>query len=59
MATMGRGKKAVAHGWNAINKQRDEKSKKLREETEKKEKEISKEEHEKRLQRLKEIGLIK
>ena len=35
MAVMGRKKKAVAAGWNAINKQRDEESKKLQEKAKK------------------------
>lgn len=58
MAIMGRKKRAVAAGWNAINKQRDEESKKLKEQTEKKE-EITKEEHESRLKMLKDLGLVK
>lgn len=58
MAIMGRKKKAVARGWEAINKQRDEESRKLKVESEKKE-EVTSEEHEKRLKLLKELGLIK
>lgn len=58
MATMGRKKKAIAAGWNAINKQRDDESKKAREESEKKE-EVSSEEHEARIKMLKELGLVK
>ncbi|MEK6844302.1 MAG: hypothetical protein AABX83_02645 [Nanoarchaeota archaeon] len=58
MAVMGRKKKAVAHGWNATNKQRDEEHKKLQEEKNKEE-EITLEEHKKRIKLLKEIGLIK
>jgi len=57
MAIMGRKKKAVAAGWNAINKQRNDKSKSLTEKEEKKE--VSPEEHEERLKKLREIGLIK
>jgi len=55
MAVMGRKKKAVAQSWNAINKQREKANKS--EEQEKKE--ISPEEHEKRVEVLKRIGLIK
>lgn len=55
---MGRKKKAVAAGWNAINKQRDEESRKLKEETEKNEK-VTAEEHEARIKMLKEMGLVK
>ena len=58
MATMGRKKKAVAAGWNAINKQRDDESKKLKEQTEK-EDQVTPEEHEKRIKLLKELGLVK
>lgn len=57
MAVMGRRKKAVAQGWNAINKQRDEKTKKLRE-TDKKE-EVTEEDHKERLKLLKDLGLVK
>jgi hypothetical protein len=57
MAIMGRKKKAVARGWEAINKQRDEESKKLKTESEKKE-EVTPEEHEKRLKLLKDLGLV-
>jgi len=55
MAVMGRRKKAVAQRWNAINKQREEENQpqQTKEET------ISKEEHEERLNKLKELGLIK
>ncbi len=60
MAIMSRGKKAVAQGWNAVNKQRDEQTKKGSEEfKENSKKEITEEEHEKRLEKLKEIGLLK
>jgi len=52
---MSRGKKAVAQGWNATNKQRD----KEREIKNQEKKEIDKEEHEKRIKALKKIGLIK
>ena len=58
MAIMGRKKKAVAQGWNAINKQRDEESKRLKGESDKKE-EISPEEHERRIKLLKDLGLVK
>lgn len=55
---MGRKKKAVAAGWNAINKQRDKEHKKLRESQEKDEK-ISDEDHEARIKMLKDLGLIR
>lgn len=54
---MGRKKRAVAQGWNAINKQRDEEAKKTQQES--KSTEVSKEEHEARIKKLKELGLIK
>lgn len=56
MAVMGRKKKAVAQGWNAINKQRDKENKPKESN---KEKSISKEEHEERIKLLKQLGLIK
>ena len=60
MAVMGRRKRAVAQGWNAINKQRDEETKRKEEEfKEKHGKEVSFDEHEERVKKLKEIGLIK
>jgi len=58
MAVMGRRKKAVAQGWNAINKQRDEGAKKSREEIEKEE-QVTEEDHKERLKLLKELGLVK
>lgn len=58
MAIMGRKKRAVARGWEAINKQRDEESRKLQEETEKKEK-VTVEEHDARIKMLKDLGLVK
>ena len=58
MAVMGRRKKAVAQGWNAINKQRDEDSKKSKEEIEREEK-VTEEDHKERLKLLKELGLVK
>ena len=58
MAVMGRRKKAVAQGWNAINKQRDEGAKKSREEIEKEEK-VTEEGHKERLKLLKDLGLVK
>lgn len=58
MAIMGRKKKAVARGWDSINKQRVEEAKNLKGHTETK-KEISKEEHEARIKLLKDLGLIK
>ena len=56
MAVMGRKKKAVAQGWNAINKRRSEENKPKES---KKEKPISKEEHEEKIKLLKDLGLIK
>jgi hypothetical protein len=57
MAVMSRKKRAVAQGWNAINKQRDEASKTPeKEETTQK---VSEEEHQKRLKILKDLGLVK
>lgn len=58
MAVMGRKKRAVAQGWNAINKQRDQESKQTKEQPEKKD-EITNEEHEARIKILKELGLVK
>lgn len=58
MAIMGRKKRAVAQGWNAINKQRDQESKKIIEQSEKKE-EVTREEHEAKIKMLKELGLLK
>ena len=55
---MGRKKRAVAQGWNAINKQRDQESNKIVEQSAKKE-EVTKEEHEARIKMLKELGLVK
>ena len=55
MAVMGRKKKAVAQGWNAINKQRADKHKP----NESKEEKVSKEEHEEKMKLLRELGLIK
>lgn len=56
MAVMGRRKKAVAQRWNAINKQREETN---QSQEIKKEKSISEEEHEERIKKLREIGLIR
>ena len=56
MAVMGRRKKAVAQRWNAINKQREEVN---QPKDAKEEKDISKEEHEERIRKLRELGLIK
>ena len=56
MAVMGRKKKAVAAGWNAINKQRDEESKKLQE---KAKKEDTPEERAEKERILREAGLLK
>ena len=54
---MGRKKKAIAANWNAINKQRDEESKKTQGKDKKEE--ITPEEHQKRIQLLKDLGLVK
>lgn len=58
MAVLGRKKRAIAQGWNAINKQRGDESKKLQESTKKDEK-VSEEEHEERIKLLKSLGLVK
>lgn len=57
MAIMGRKKKAVAAGWDAINKQREVENKLAKGEDKKES--ISKEEHEARLKLLKDLGLVK
>jgi hypothetical protein len=57
MAVMSRKKRAVAQGWEATNKQRDEEARKSQ--TEEKKKELTPEEHEARIKLLKELGLIK
>jgi len=57
MAIMGRKKKAIAANWNAINKQRDDESKKAQGKDKKEE--ITPEEHQKRIQLLKDLGLVK
>ena len=54
MAIMGRKKKALGQKWNVINKARKEEFK-----GKEKEKKISKEEHQERVKRLKEAGIIK
>ena len=60
MAVMGRKKKAVAQRWNAINKQRDEAIKEKSEEWKKKQKkEVTEEEHKRRIEKLKKMGLLK
>lgn len=56
MAVMGRKKKAVAAGWNAINKQRDEETKKLQEQSKKEE---TAEERAEKEKILRDAGLIK
>jgi len=58
MAVMSSRKKGIAHGWEAINKKRDEEAKKLREQSEQKE-EVGKEDHEARIKMLKDLGLVK
>lgn len=57
MAVMSRRKQAVAQGWEAINRQRDEQNK--QNEKEPKKKEITEEEHKARLEKLRALGLIK
>lgn len=60
MAIMGRKKRAVKQGWNALNKQMEEKAKREQQKFEEKnKKEITEEEHKKRLKMLKEIGILK
>jgi len=60
MAVMGRKKRAVARGWEATNKQREEQVNKSKEEFESKHnKEITKEEDEARIKMLREIGVLK
>jgi hypothetical protein len=60
MAIMGRKKKAVARGWDAINKQRDEEDRKNKEESNQKDKDkVTPEEHAKRINLLREMGLVK
>ena len=57
---MGRKKKAVAQIWNAINKQRDEQARNKQEEfSQKNTEEITPEEQERRIKKLKALGLIK
>lgn len=51
---MSRKKKAVAQGWNAINKQREKEG-----QSEEVKKEVTEEEHEERIKKLRELGLIK
>jgi hypothetical protein len=55
MAVMSRTKRALGNSWNAINKQRERDNKS--EIT--KEKPLSQEEHEVRIKKLRELGLIK
>lgn len=55
MAVMGRRQKAVAQSWGAIDKQRKDANK----DKEMESKEVSPEEHEKRIELLKKIGIIK
>jgi len=55
MAIMGRKKRATAQGWGAIDEQRKEANK--NKELEKKE--VTEEEHEERIKKLREIGLLK
>lgn len=55
MAILSRGKKATAHRWNAINKQR-EKERQVKESEKEK---VSDKEHEKRTKMLKEAGILK
>lgn len=57
MAVMSRKKRAIAQGWEATNKQRDEEAKKSQTETKKEE--LTPEEHEARIKMLKELGLVK
>ena len=54
MAIMGRKQKAVAQAWGAIDKQRKERNKQKNME----QKEISPEEHNRRIEALKKLGII-
>ena len=56
MAVMSRGKRAIAQGWALKNKQREQETLKAKEEVKK---EMTPEEHEARIKKLKEMGLIK
>jgi hypothetical protein len=55
MAVMSRKKRAVAQGWKAIDEQRNKENSS----SEIKEKKISEEEHQERVKKLKEMGLLK
>ena len=57
MAVMSRRKRAVAQGWEATSKQREEGTKS--QEQNSKNEEISEEEHQKKIDLLKGLGLIK
>ena len=55
MAVLSRRKRAIAQGWDAINKQREEANKPKEIEKE----EITEEDHKERVDLLKEIGVLK
>jgi hypothetical protein len=55
MAIMSRKKRAIAQGWDAVNKQREEEAKAKEK---KSKKEVSEEEHKKKLEMLKRLGLV-
>jgi len=57
---MGRAKKAIGQNWKAINEQRDKERAKQREElNQKNDKIITSEEHRKRIEKLRGLGLLK
>lgn len=55
MAVMSRKKRAVAQGWKAIGEQRNKEDNPVKAEEQK----ISEEEHQERIRKLKELGLLK
>ncbi len=55
---MRRRKRSIAQGWESINKKREEVQKKIKEK-ESKQDQIDAQEHENRIKKLKEMGLIK
>ena len=60
MVIMGRAKKAIGQNWKAINEQRDKERAKQREElNQKNDKIITSEEHRKRIEKLRGLGLLK
>jgi hypothetical protein len=55
MAVMSRKKRAVAQGWKAIDEQRNKENSQEKSD----EKKITEEEHQERIKKLKELGLLK